>query len=411
MRSSMGWLLLGGVSLACSPPQRNFRGSMGDGGDGGDGGALAGGGGANASHAGGASRSGAPGSLAGSGGVAGSDGSAAGSDGVAGSDGAAGSDGSAAGTGGGGTSGGGTGSGGKGGSGGTAGAGDTTAPTIVSISPTNNTTGVRSDAQIKITFSEVMSSSTVTQALQVGGFTANDLNTSWDAAGKVLTVTPKTAFAYATGSTPAGTSATRYTVTLGTGAKDLAGNALAGAFNSSFTTLRRITQSIASGVAAAYSTYGHAVGDGPQTCPANDPVWVEVWSSVASGGTYYVFIPFDTTVMGTASTITLESATFSATQVAPTPGFYLAHEVRLKRLKYQAIDKTVLDAAVLNDFGVFSSVNVPQPTANVFASLSADLTANVRQELFRLEPTGIADSLQANFTCSGFFLNVVYLRP
>ncbi|HEY3235956.1 MAG TPA: hypothetical protein VGJ84_14660 [Polyangiaceae bacterium] len=45
--------------------------------------------------------------------------------------------------------------------------------------------------------------------------------------------------------------------------------------------------------------------------------------------------------------------------------------------------------------------------------MSADgLTANVRQELFRLEPTGTSDSgTMANFTCSGFFLNVQYLSP
>jgi Bacterial Ig-like domain len=289
---------------------------------------------------------------------------------------------------------------------------DTTAPTIVSISPANLATGVKLTAQIKITFSEVMNAVSASQALLVGGFAASNLNTSWDASGKVLTVTPKAGFAYATGSSAAGTPATKYTVSVGTGATDLAGNPLGSAFNSSFTTLRRITQSIASGVAATYSTYGNAVGGDPQSCPANDPIWVETWTSIASGGTYYVFAPFDTTVMGNASNITLESATFSATQVAPSGAFYSSHQVVLKRVKPQAIDNTVLSAAVIDSFGVFASSAVTQPTANVFSELSIDIAAGVRQELFRLEPTGTADGgTNANFTCSGFYLNVVFLTP
>ena len=362
------------------------------GGSGGDSGASGG----TASEGGGSSVAGGGTSAAGAGGKASGGTSGAGGAGKGGS-----------------SSGGTSGAGGSGStSAGAAGAGDTTAPTIVSISPTNQATGVKSTAQIKITFSEVMNSSTATQAVQVGGFVASDANTSWDTAGKVLSVTPKAGFAYATGSSPAGTPAAKYTVTVGTGATDLAGNHLASAFSSSFTTLRHITQSIASGTAATYSTYGNAVGDGPQFCPANDPIWVEIWSGIASGGTYYVFAPFDTTVMGNASSITLETATFSATQAAAGGAFYSAHQVVLKKVTSQAIDKTVLSASVTDNFGVFASSAVAQPTANVFSTLSADLAANVRQELFRLEPTGTADSgTQANFTCGGFFLNVMYFTP
>lgn len=303
---------------------------------------------------------------------------------------------------------GGTGSGGKGG-GGTAGTADTTAPTIVSISPTNLATGVKSNAQIKITFSEVMNSSATTKALQVGGFEASGLTTSWDAAGKELTVTPKTPFTYATDSSPVGTPATKYTITVGQGATDLAGNALGATFNSSFTTLRRISQSIASGAAAANSTYEYATGQPPQSCPGTDPVWVEIWSGAASGGTFYIFVPFDTTVMG--NSLTLESATFSATQVAPEGAFYSAHQVILKSVSYGAIDKNVTSAAVIDSFGVFASSAVAQPTADVFTRLYADLAAGTHHELFRLEPTGAADGAAAKFTCSGFFLNVVYLTP
>jgi hypothetical protein len=353
-------------------------------------------------------------SDAGDGGAAGGAGGAAGSD-HAGADGAGIGGVTQGGTNGAGAANGGTGGGGKGGGGsssaGTGGTGDTTAPTIVSISPANETTGVHSNAPIKITFSEVMNPGAAL-ALQVSGFAANELNTSWDATGKVLTVTPKAGFAYATGSLATGTLATKYTVTVGTGATDLAGNPLGGAFTSNFTTLRRISQSIASGASATYSTYGNALGDGPQSCPGTDPIWVEIWSAGASAGSYYVFIPFDTTVMGSANSITLESATFSSTQLAPTGAFYSAHQVLLKRVTNQVVDKTVLSAAVIDSYGVFASSALAQPTADVFAQLSIDIGAGIRQELFRLEPTGTADSgTRANFTCGGFFLNVVFLTP
>jgi len=288
--------------------------------------------------------------------------------------------------------------------------GDTTAPTIVSISPNNLATGVKSNEPIKLTFSEVMNSDSATHALQVGGFTASDLNTSWDAAGKVLTITPKTGFGYATGSSPAGTPATKYVVNVGTSAKDLAGNPLGSAFSSSFTTLRRISQSIASGAAALYSIYDVSLGYDPQFCPALDPVSVFIWQSIASGVTEYIFIPFDTTVLGNASSITLERATFSAAQVAPLGAFYSEHQVVLKKVVYQTIDKTVLSAAV-NAGWVFASTAMAQPSANILQALSVDMAAGIRQELFRLEPTGTEDETRANFTCSGFFLNVVYLSP
>src|SRR6478736_4332813 len=290
-RLSLG-LVVVGILFACSSQDRKFRDATG--GAGGVSGTATGGAktstaGASSGHSGGrttdkggtGSEEAGQSNEGGDGGVTDSAGGpSTGGNGATGGSATGGTGGSNGGNTNGGTGTGGTGPGGTGGkaSGGSGATGDTTAPTIVSISPANLATGIKSNAQITITFSEVMNSSAATQALQVGGYTASDLNTSWDAAGKVLTITPKTAFAYATGSTPAGTPATKYTVTVGTGATDLAGNALASNFSSSFTTLRRITQSIASGTSACYSDYGHAVGDGLQSCPGTDPVWVETWS-------------------------------------------------------------------------------------------------------------------------------------
>jgi hypothetical protein len=63
---------------------------------------------------------------------------------------------------------------------------------------------------------------------------------SWN--GKVLSIVPNTALAYAAGTSTA-VAAKSFTATMGTGAKDLAGNALKASASSTFKTLRRITTS------------------------------------------------------------------------------------------------------------------------------------------------------------------------
>ena len=302
------------------------------------------------------------------------------------------------------TGGGGSSSGGSGGSGGGA---DVTPPSVVSITPSNLATGVTASQQIAITFSETMNTASVTQALSITNLPSNAFSTIWDVTGKVLTITPSAGLAYATGTTPAGTPALQYVVSITNAARDLAGNALP-SFSSSFTTLRRITQSIASGTPVLYSDYGKKLGDAPFSCSTVAGVAYNYM------GMFYVFVPFDTTVMGSESSIVaIENETFSANQVAPYDDFYSLHSVGLKRLKYQAIDTTVLSAPVLHEFGVFAS-SAQSPQAMSVFIYKNDIAAANRQHLYMLSPTGpqeteIANGTQANFTCTGFLLTVVFL--
>jgi len=95
-------------------------------------------------------------------------------------------------------------------------AADRTPPTIASIAPATNATGVRTDAAITITFSEPMLGSTITtNTIQVtsGGVAVDGTLTL---AGNVATFTPARALAFGTA----------YTVTVGTGAQDQLRNAL-----------------------------------------------------------------------------------------------------------------------------------------------------------------------------------------
>ncbi len=110
----------------------------------------------------------------------------------------------------------------------TAGSGttDTTPPTVSSSMPANNATGVAVSVKPSVTFSESMNASTIaasTFTLKAGSTTVTGTVTY---SGTTATFSPSSALA----------ANTLYTGTITTGAKDAAGNALASAFNFSFTT-------------------------------------------------------------------------------------------------------------------------------------------------------------------------------
>jgi hypothetical protein len=204
------------------------------------------------------------GGSAGKGGSAGSGGSA-GKGGVGGNAGSAsmggesGEAGASAGKGGTGGSGG-TASGGAGGTGGSAGSStdpmggeggtetdperDVTPPTIVSVSPTDDETGVLSDAVIRITFSEPMDRPTAELAYQSADIPASATTRRWNGDDTVLTITPNAELMYQEGEeNDLAFDAIRYALELTDTAEDKAGNRLVPEAWS-FSTLRRLNQTL-----------------------------------------------------------------------------------------------------------------------------------------------------------------------
>ena len=101
---------------------------------------------------------------------------------------------------------------------------DTVAPTVSSTNPANGATGV---AVITASFSEAMNASTLTTAtFTVAGAAPVTGTVTYDAATYLARFTPTSAL----------TPSTSYTATITTGAKDVAGNALASNHVWSFTT-------------------------------------------------------------------------------------------------------------------------------------------------------------------------------
>jgi hypothetical protein len=118
--------------------------------------------------------------------------------------------------------------------------GDCTPPTILSITPSNNATGVRKDAVIVVTFSEPMNRQTTEAAFSSPNLPA--VKFSWNASGTIATITPTSPLDYAAGEVPS-TAAKAYSFSFGTVATDVAGNRLA-AHSHGFSTLRRLTRSL-----------------------------------------------------------------------------------------------------------------------------------------------------------------------
>jgi hypothetical protein len=106
---------------------------------------------------------------------------------------------------------------------------DTTAPTVISTNPSCGATGVALNSKVAAIFSEAMDPLTITSTtftVTGPGTTAVAGTVAYSGTGNTATFTPTSALA----------ANTVFTITVTTGAKDLAGNALAASFVCSFTT-------------------------------------------------------------------------------------------------------------------------------------------------------------------------------
>ena len=99
---------------------------------------------------------------------------------------------------------------------------DIISPAVSSTNPANNAADVQVYRTINISFSEAMNKNSAQTAFSINPSVSGAF--SWD--GNTMTFTPSSLLALSTA----------YTVTIGTGAKDLAGNSLASPYSFSFTT-------------------------------------------------------------------------------------------------------------------------------------------------------------------------------
>jgi hypothetical protein len=129
---------------------------------------------------------------------------------------------------------------------------DKTPPSIVSANPTNSATGICTNKSVNVTFSEAMDPSTIstatfTVATSIAPGTPLAGTVAYDVSSNVATFTAASALA----------ANTSYIATITTGVKDLAGNALATASVTTFTTGSAVcTTAPALGGAQPFGSFG-----------------------------------------------------------------------------------------------------------------------------------------------------------
>ena len=114
---------------------------------------------------------------------------------------------------------------------------DTNGPTVVAVSPADGAVGVSLGTALMVRFSQSMNAATVngsTITLQDAQNHVVAATVSYNAATFAAVLTPASRLA----------TSTRYTVRVSTGAKDVAGNALANTFTAAFTTTDQAVHSI-----------------------------------------------------------------------------------------------------------------------------------------------------------------------
>jgi hypothetical protein len=120
--------------------------------------------------------------------------------------------------------------------------GDTTAPTIVSVTPSAGQAGVPASATIVITFSEPMDRVATEAAYSSQHLPAGSVTMSWNETSDTLTITPNQPLALAEGigNDPSVTEAKLYALWITTAALDSAGNPLAEQLQLEFTTQKHM---------------------------------------------------------------------------------------------------------------------------------------------------------------------------
>lgn len=200
---------------------------------------------------------------------------------------------------------------------------DTLAPQVASTQPAAKATAVAADTAIVVQFSEPMDMASVEAAYSSTDLPAASVAFAWNADGTTLTITPADELVYAEGIgiDPSTVAAKTYAFTIGATATDLIGNALGAPFELTFATKRRMFAAFPLDLTLT------SVRIGSGTVGSATEIWV---GDNAVANTFRSFITFDLTMLPSSTTI--ESAKFSARQLAPQGSPYnlgpvMAHHV------------------------------------------------------------------------------------
>lgn len=291
---------------------------------------------------------------------------------------------------------------------------DTTAPTVVSMSPSDGATGVAAGAVLKIVFSEPMDQASVENALSSSPLDPGDAMLSWNAAGDTLSITPNQPLlrGEGVGADPGSVMPIAYELKVGTGATDVAGNHLAAEAAVAFTTEKKMSLTIPP-VDAMTRTMNNSGG-----------IAAEASNLILGDGAAADFytrtlLTFDLAPLP-GSLIAIESASLGARQLAPvgTPYTDLG-ALTVDHLLFTTIDAAAFDAAALASMGSLStnptletkSADVTAAVIDDYASFAARDGHSQFRLRFAQNTDGQGDADIAQFAYATIGLVVIYTAP
>lgn len=230
---------------------------------------------------------------------------------------------------------------------------DTTPPTIVSVSPASNASGVQAATNIVITFSEPMDKLLTQSAYQsaTAGVLPSQVQFSWNTEGTVLTVDPNADLIYDQGTNPATATARQYSYQLTNVATDLAGNPIVPA-SYSFTTSRRIFQALPPlGALSGNVDAGGGVNTA-SGCTAGEPCTGDSTANTQVRG----FVSYDMSALP-AGVQTFEAANLNMNQTGGSGSpFATLGSVQLEHVNFATLDSaSAFNATALLALGTISS--------------------------------------------------------
>ena len=293
---------------------------------------------------------------------------------------------------------------------------DLTAPTVVSMSPEDGAVGVRDDAAVVIEFSEPMDRLSVQDNIDAADLGA--INAEWNDDSTVLTITPDQALAYAEGEglDPSLIPALSYVVEVGAGAADEAGNGMAGAVQTSFSTLKRMTGTLDrdNGYTGAGTSDGVTTDD-------DDFLYVGDDDAQELSKAYRGYISID--LLALPIGVEIESALLLATQMAEINAPYAALsngdglliDHGTFKLGSPDDDKSAFEMAPLSNVGVLAQSGDIELELDVTAEVRHDVANRAQRSQYRLRFDSYSNLDDSNnYVLIGrddLGLEVVYLAP
>jgi hypothetical protein len=297
---------------------------------------------------------------------------------------------------------------------------DNTAPTVLSVTPADAANGIRANARVVFEFSEPMDQLSVQNSIDtsdLGGVTF-----AWSDNSTVLTITPDSPLQYAEGKgvNPGDTVAKKYTVVIGTGATDEAGNNLESGAQTTFSTLKAIETTF--GRDNALTGAGNHV---EVVTDADDFIYVGDDALEGLASAYRGYITMDMSLLPTTA-VDIVAAKLESKQLAElgTPyavlgsgtGVIMEHGTFM--LGDSNSDNAAFNMTPLSEVGVFANKGDTDLAINVTTEVKDDLAnraARNSRSQYRLRFSTFTNlDAVANYVLidrDSLALTVIYLAP